>query len=153
MGDRLPAIAFRPHRCGWSSSLACVVAIAGGCAGAVESAEDGSYRTETDRGLYSVEIEPAKSPAPIGRIHAWRITVTTTGGGRPVYPARIVVGGGMQGHSHGLPTQPIVTDYEGDGRYVVDGVKFNMAGAWTLSFVIESNLGTDRADFEIDVDF
>jgi len=61
----------------------------------------------------------------------------------PVYPAAFSVTGGMPDHGHGLPTQPKVTQYLGEGRYLLEGVKFNMGGEWMLRLHI---LAGDRQD-------
>ena len=102
--------------------------------------------------LYRVTIRPESGVVPIGKMHRWTIEVVTTTG-EPVYPAEIAIGGGMQGHGHGLPTQPRVVAYGGEGAYLIDGMRFNMEGEWRLSFVIASDFGRDRVDFDIAVEF
>ncbi len=102
--------------------------------------------------LYAVTIGPETGKPLIGKMHRWVINVTTLKG-EPVYPARISVGGGMEGHGHGLPTQPQVVAYGGNGDYLIDGVRFNMEGEWRLSFIIDSETGSDRVDFDLIVEF
>jgi hypothetical protein len=41
-----------------------------------------------------------------------------------------------------------VTEYLGDGRYLVEGVRFNMAGWWQVTFTIAGH-HADRASFNI----
>ena len=65
--------------------------------------------------------------------------------------ATIAVDGGMPQHGHGLPTQPRVTRSLGDGRYQVDGVRFNMGGWWELKFRVATPAGTDSVTFNIDL--
>lgn len=103
-------------------------------------------------GLYDVQIWPTDSVIEIGKLQSWIVRVHASGG-LPAYPANITIGGGMQGHGHGLPTQPIVTAYNGGGEYLVEGVRFSMEGMWTFSVHVESALGSDRADFKLNVDF
>ena len=57
------------------------------------------------------------------------------------------------GHGHGLPTQPQVTRYLGEGRYLIEGMKLNMAGDWILLFGIETPTLRDQARLEFNVDF
>jgi len=78
-------------------------------------------------GTYQVSYEPAVTPIPKRQLHAWTIAVRTQDG-RPVDGATLRIAGGMPDHGHGLPTQPVVCQVLGDGRYVVDGMKFNMGG-------------------------
>lgn len=110
------------------------------------------WKSVTSDELYEVSIAPENGRIEIGPLHNWVINVKAPDKGF-VFPARIVVGGGMSAHGHGLPTQPQVTSYGGGGDYLVEGVRFNMAGAWKLVFVIEAESGRDIAEFVIDVDY
>jgi hypothetical protein len=84
--------------------------------------------------------------APINKMHAWEVRVTLPSG-QPVDGARIAVDGGMPQHGHGLPTQPKVTRALGDGRYLVEGVKFSMPGWWELKLKIDGAQGRDEVTF------
>ena len=63
--------------------------------------------------------------------------------------AEIVVNGGMPQHDHGFPTSPQVTEELGDGEYLVEGVKFNMAGWWEMTLAITANGQSDSITFNI----
>jgi hypothetical protein len=63
--------------------------------------------------------------------------------------ATIAVDGGMPQHRHGMPTAPQVTEYLGEGRYRVEGLKFSMSGWWELRFDISSPAGTDKVTFNL----
>ncbi len=104
----------------------------------------------TKTGLYQVSYEPAVSPVPKRRVHDWTLNVRTRDG-RPVDGAKLTVGGGMPDHGHGLPTQPFVRQALGDGRYVVDGVKFNMGGYWVVEVGIAAPQGSDDVRFELNL--
>ena len=69
-----------------------------------------------------------------------------------VTPARISVGGGMRAHGHGLPTQPQISEYLGEGKYLVKGLKFNMNGNWELAFDIDAEDRKDKVVFELKID-
>ncbi len=55
----------------------------------------------------------------------------------------------MPQHGHGLPTAPQVTKNLGDGRYRIEGVKFNMSGWWTFEVAVDSADGSDSVTFNI----
>ena len=143
----------RPARIA-STIVMALLAIAG--QSLADSADPGpafSMTAGSESGIYEITLstEDGDKP-PIGVMHRWTIKVLTKEG-EAVYPAQISVGGGMQGHGHGLPTQPQVIAYGGDGIYLVDGVRFNMEGKWQLSFIIVSDYGFDRVNFDVDVEF
>lgn len=106
-------------------------------------------RTKTSANeLYVVSIEPERTPVPQGRMHSWTIIVTDADG-EPVEDARITVEGGMPDHGHGLPTAPAVTKYLGEGKYLLEGLEFNMTGKWKLRFDISSPRGEDTVTFNV----
>jgi len=77
--------------------------------------------------------------------------VLTDQAGRAIDGARIEVDGGMPEHGHGLPTQPRVTRYLGDGAYEVEGMKFNMGGWWEVELAIAADAGADTVTFNLDL--
>ena len=116
------------------------------------AAAESRWTTTSEAGLYEVALAPRDGKPPIGAFHEWIIEVRDqTGAG--VYPARLSFDGGMPGHGHGLPTAPSVSEHLGEGRYRLEGVRFNMAGAWTLMVGVDAAPGRDRAQFEIELGF
>lgn len=109
---------------------------------------DLSREKATARGLYAVSIAPEEEPLQQGPLHNWVLTLKTPDGA-PVENATIAVGGGMPQHGHGLPTQPQATAYLGEGRYRVEGVRFNMSGWWEFSFDIKAAPGDDSVVFNL----
>jgi hypothetical protein len=108
---------------------------------------------QSRKGLFKLSVySEDRQPIPINVFHNWRIQLRDTGG-NPVYPAAFAVRGGMPEHGHGLPTQPKVTRYLGAGEYLLEGVKFNMAGNWRLHFQILSGNLQDTAELEFNVDY
>lgn len=99
-------------------------------------------------GTYLVAIEPETPPLKVGELHSWLVTVKTPDG-KPVEGASIAVDGGMPAHGHGLPTSPRVTAQLGEGRYRVEGVKFNMGGLWEFQFAVSAPAGDDTAVFNL----
>ena len=130
-----------------------LAAAAGGCAEppAPEAAPATTWQAVSPSGAFVVEAGPRDGSAPIGQFHHWTVRVLDAAG-EPVYPARIGLSGGMPGHGHGMPSQPQVTDYLGDGRYLIEGMNFNMAGAWVLVFGIEADGRRDRVELEVELD-
>ncbi|MEM9529788.1 MAG: cytochrome-c peroxidase [Pseudomonadota bacterium] len=98
-------------------------------------------------GSYHVLLMPAAQPVPLRRLHRWQIHVRDPAG-RPLVPRQLVLDGGMPGHSHGLAIKPVVTQHLGEGRFVVEGVSFHMAGAWLLRVGVGGADGWDTVDFE-----
>ena len=100
----------------------------------------------TENGLYQVSYEASQTPITINQLHTWTLTVTTSEG-QPVENATIAIDGDMPQHGHGLPTQPQVTRYLGEGRYLVEGVKFQMGGWWVMDFTITAKGQIDTVRF------
>ena len=97
--------------------------------------------------MYRVTMSPAES-IKVGKLHSWNIQVVTADG-KPVDSAKITVDGGMPQHGHGLPTRPLVTKQLGDGRHLVEGMKFNMGGWWIVKFEVASSQGSDVVTFNL----
>ena len=97
--------------------------------------------------MYRVTMTPAES-IKVGKLHSWNIQVMTPDG-KPVDSARISVDGGMPQHGHGLPTKPLVTRQLGEGRHLVEGMKFNMGGWWVVKFEVASSQGSDVVTFNL----
>ena len=100
---------------------------------------DGNYRFT----LYS-----KATPIPMKKIHSWIIKVEDKEG-KPVEGVKLFVFGGMPQHRHGFSTKPIVKKYLGDGKYLVEGIKFTMPGYWEMRFNIKEKRVSDRVIFKI----
>jgi hypothetical protein len=85
---------------------------------------------------FAVDLQSQLQPVPLNQMHSWVITLRTPEG-VPMEGASIQVQGGMPAHDHGLATSPEVTAYLGGGRYLLEGVRFHMAGEWLLQLQIE----------------
>jgi hypothetical protein len=102
--------------------------------------------TEDERFVVTVTSE--LEPLTINQIHNWRVHVETPDG-QPVDAAEITIDGGMPQHNHGFPTVPEITDFLGDGDYLVEGVRFNMPGWWEMKFEIGADGEQDAVTFNI----
>lgn len=97
---------------------------------------------------YQVAINPVTEPIVIGKLHSWEVSVKQASG-QPLTGVKILIDGGMPQHHHGLPTQPRMTKELGDGRYLVEGVKFSMSGWWEFKLKIEGPQGVDNVSFNL----
>jgi hypothetical protein len=102
----------------------------------------------SENGLYVVTIAPEAEPVQQGKLHAWVATVQRPDGS-PVEDAAIAIDGGMPQHGHGLPTAPQAGGHLGDGRYRIEGMRFNMSGWWELKLTIGSAAGKDSAVYNV----
>ncbi|MBL0373490.1 FixH family protein [Rhizobium sp. KVB221] len=109
---------------------------------------DLALKKQTLAGLYSASIKPEHEPVVVGRMHAWVLTLADSSG-KPIKKAAIGIKGGMPQHGHGLPTAPTVTRSFGDGRFLIEGIKFNMQGWWTINLSIDGSPGVDTVTFNI----
>jgi len=108
-----------------------------GAATQTSSATPGDGGWMSRHGQFRVTYESDIEPPVINRIHSGELRIETNDG-EPVADAQISIAGGMPLHDHGLATQPQVTGYLGDGKYLVEGVRYHMHGAWELFITIEA---------------
>ena len=102
----------------------------------------------SETGLFRVSYASSQNIVPVNKIHQWTLHVETADG-QLVENATITVDGDMPEHGHGLPTRPQVTEYLGNGDYLVEGVKFQMGGWWVMDFTITAENLTDAVHFNM----
>ena len=129
-------------------ALVAATSVAGLFSPAVQDNLDLALRRSTDTHLYTVEITPVEAAIRLGRMHAWTVAVVDATGA-PVEAAEIAVDGGMPGHGHGLSTAPAVTRALGEGRFLIEGMKFNMPGWWEIELHIDGRAGADTITFNL----
>lgn len=115
---------------------------------ALPAGPDVSRTRNSDNGLFTASFSPERGVVRQGELESWLLTLKTKTGA-PVEGAAIAISGGMPLHNHGLPTSPQATDYLGDGRYRIEGVKFTMSGWWQLHFAISATAGSDTVLFNV----
>lgn len=113
-----------------------------------EPERDYSTTQLSEHSQFSVTIRPDTEPIPINAIHTWIIHIETPSG-EIVENAVIGVDGDMPEHGHGLPTRPEVTQYLGNGDYLVEGMKFQMPGWWVMDFNITLDGQSDQVHFNL----
>ena len=108
-----------------------------------------SVTRESSGGVYRVELTPADNKVPLLQLHHWFARFYLSDGSE-IRPQQIVLSGGMAAHGHGLPTEPKLSDYVDDKGFQIDGVRFNMAGIWSLRVEFVYANQSDYADFELE---
>ena len=96
-------------------------------------------------GRYQATLE-CGTPPETGAFQDCRITFETINGDAANLQLAQVEGG-MPAHGHGLPTMPLLR-LQTKGDYRIDGLKYNMPGAWLLGFKIHGELGQDQIVFD-----
>jgi hypothetical protein len=91
---------------------------------------------------------PESGAIKTGVLQSWLLTLKTASGS-PVEFAAIDISGGRPRQAHGLPTSPQATDYLGQGRYRVEGLKFTVSGWWQLRLAISAAAGSDTVVFNV----
>ena len=102
----------------------------------------------SDSGAFSVSITPENPDFRRSDLHSW-VAEVKTAAGVPVENAEIAIDGGMPQHGHGLPTSPQVTENLGGGRYLIEGVRFNMSGWWEFKLAIVTGETSDSITFNL----
>lgn len=109
---------------------------------------DTSTEKMTDAGLFHVSVTSNLDPLALNEIHSWVVHVETPDG-QALEGAQLAVDGGMPEHNHGFPTAPEITEELGGGDYLLDGVKFSMAGWWELKLDIDDGDRSDQVTFNL----
>ena len=109
---------------------------------------DTSTEKLSENGLFRVAVSSNLDPLALNEIHSWNVHVETADG-EAVEGAEIAVGGGMPEHNHGFPTTPEITEELGGGDYLLEGVKFSMAGWWELKLAITAAGQADDITFNL----
>ena len=102
----------------------------------------------SEQAKFHVSVASKLDPITKNKMHSWVVQVKDTDG-KPVTGAKINISGGMPMHGHGLPTTPQVTKNLGGGKYLVEGVRFNMGGWWQMKLAIDSGTQKDKVAFNL----
>lgn len=99
-------------------------------------------RKMSAHGMYDISLVSQVDPVVINEMHSWVVEIKTPDG-QSVTGAKVAIDGGMPAHGHGLPTAPRVTKELGGGKYLVEGMQFNMGGWWELKLQIDGSHADD----------
>lgn len=116
------------------------------------SAEQTPWSSDSKSGLFSASLGPQKGPILINKLQSWVVSLTDKNGAALIAD-KVFIDGGMRAHGHGLPTQPQITKMLEPGVYLIEGVRLNMVGDWSLLIAAEIGGKRDAAVFEIGVDY
>ncbi len=108
----------------------------------------GSYSAVSENGHYRVTLQPVPDVVPLAELHHWIVQLETRDGNE-FAATRLGIKGGMPSHGHGLASEPRVTEFLGDGKYLIEGMKFHMGGDWRLVVGLSGPAGFDRAVFDV----
>ena len=114
--------------------------------------ESPPWNAITRDGLYQITLGPQEGSVRINAMQKWVVEIKDSKG-VAVTNARVLIDGGMRAHGHGLPTKPQITQHLGEGRYLIEGVRLNMVGEWTLMIGVELNGRRDVVTFDIEIDY
>lgn len=103
---------------------------------------------DSQQAKFHVRIQITLDPIAINKMHSWVVQVKDPNG-NPVTGAKINISGGMPMHGHGLPTTPQITKSLGAGKYLLEGIRFNMGGWWQMNLAIESGGQKDKVAFNL----
>jgi len=104
----------------------------------------------SDAESYRVSFRSELEPVVINRMHNWVVHIETAEG-QAVEGAELTVSGGMPAHAHGLPTNPQMTKYLGEGNYLIEGMRFHMNGSWQVTVSVSSHGKMDTVTFEFEI--
>ena len=130
----------------WCATILLLFATA--LAGGQATAEGQTERSAA--GHFQVGFTSGLQPLGINQMHTWTLHVADAEGAA-VEQAIISIAGGMPEHDHGLPSQPRVTRSLGEGKYLVEGMKFHMHGAWEVSLTISTGAISDTVVFRFEL--
>ncbi|MGB1253033.1 MAG: FixH family protein [Candidatus Promineifilaceae bacterium] len=102
----------------------------------------------SDNSTFHVTVEANVDPVPINELHTWTLKVMDSDM-QPVNDAVVGFGGGMPAHNHGFPTEPQIVSGDSDGEYVIEGVRMQMSGHWTMELDIKAGDMVDTITFNI----
>jgi hypothetical protein len=110
-----------------------------------------SISLSSEAGHFAVRIIDLRNPEHVNRMHGFRLSLGTADG-KPAAGAAIRLTGHRLHAPNSLPTAPRVSPGSEAGTYLVEGLRFHMAGKWRLIFEIESGKIRDRATLDIVVE-
>jgi hypothetical protein len=102
----------------------------------------------SEQGRFRASYSSDSTPIPINRLHRWTLHLETAEG-QPIEQADVRIDGDMPEHGHGLPSQPRVTAYLGNGDYLVEGMKFQMTGWWVIDVEVLVDGEPDQVRFNL----
>jgi hypothetical protein len=104
---------------------------------------------ESNGGAFSVELVRFPTPPPRNSPFSFEFKLTSRSKAHAAGPPEIEVDARMPNHRHGMMTQPKAKHLE-DGRFVVTGMQFHMAGKWLVTIDATWGRFAERAEFWVE---
>jgi hypothetical protein len=136
----------RPHQLLWRRVLGLSVLALACLLSRAISAQSVSLYSEARH--FSVRVIGLREPEQVNRMHGFGLFLTTADG-TPAAGAAVRLTGHRLHAPNSLPTAPRVSPGPEAGAYLVEGLRFHMAGEWRLIFEIESGKIRDSAMLDI----
>ena len=108
------------------------------------------WSQSSESGLSTAKVFPQEGKPVFNDYHNWIVKLSDDQG-QPIRDAKIAIDGGMEAHGHGLPSKPVVSREINDGEYLIEGMLFNMIGAWTLVLDVLSSHENTRFTFPLEL--
>jgi hypothetical protein len=102
----------------------------------------------TRAGHFTVQVVGIGSPEPLNQLHTFELMLAGPDG-KPITGAAVDVSGQHRYALNPLPTSPRVRNGPREGSYIVDGLRFHLAGEWRLVFAIEFEQIRDLISLDI----
>ena len=99
-------------------------------------------------GLYRASLVPPSDRADRSTSTTWTVRVETAAGA-PVGDATLALESWMPENDRVPAARPRVTRYMGDGRYHVEGLRFDRRGWWNVRLQVARPLATDSLAFNL----
>jgi len=99
-------------------------------------------------GVYQASLVAPPDPTASFGARVWTVEVRTAAGAE-VADATLALESWMPEDDRVLATRPRVTGYLGDGRYRVEGLRFDRQGWWNVRLEIAAPGGTDSLAFNL----
>lgn len=135
-------------------AIAAILALApAGCGGPAPApaVPSGFNTAASNADSYVVAWQSDPRPIPIGEPFSLVVTVFDMGGTqRPIEDATVQVTARMPEHERWMEARPSVKR-AGPGRYIADGLVFDMEGNWEMYFDVTRAGVTERAEFQVRV--
>ena len=125
--------------------ISCAVLLAG-CLAESSSAKPWHIAQASSKSYFQTDLHCETEPT-VGPYQVCVLKLTDRNG-KPVLNAQLAVDGGMPAHGHGLPTAPVAVLVDQQGTYQINGLQYNMPGAWLLGFLIRTPERNDKVVFD-----
>ena len=125
----------------------CVLASGAAIGAALPVAAQAQSSTRLTGKFVVVEIAGLRQPEQLNRMHGLDLRLRDRGGA-PVEHADVSISGSRKYAPNELPTVPVIT-HLGGGAYRLEGLRFHMAGEWTLSLNIRMKETSESLSLDV----